>query len=122
MEQSRLILVTGATGYIGGRLVPALLEAGYRVRCLARDARRLQGWPWSDSLVPNVGDVKPLELTTEQGVQIERRQQIVDAPPEDVYAVFSRLGGKNGWLYANRLWWLRGIAAQDSTSGATAQA
>jgi hypothetical protein len=51
-----------------------------------------------------------LELTTEQGVHIERRQQLVDAPSEDVYAVFSRLGGENGWLYANWLWWLRGIA------------
>ena len=48
MEQARLVLVTGATGYIGGRLVPQLLKAGYRVRCLVRDARRLQGRPWSD--------------------------------------------------------------------------
>jgi len=32
----RLVLVTGATGYVGGRLVPQLLEAGYRARCLAR--------------------------------------------------------------------------------------
>lgn len=37
------ILVTGATGYIGGRLVPRLLEAGHSVRCLARNARRLEG-------------------------------------------------------------------------------
>jgi hypothetical protein len=29
----KLILVTGTTGYVGGRLVPRLLEAGYRVRC-----------------------------------------------------------------------------------------
>ncbi|MEK8142101.1 NAD-dependent epimerase/dehydratase family protein [Streptomyces sp. M10(2022)] len=29
-------LVSGATGYIGGRLVPGLLAAGRRVRCLAR--------------------------------------------------------------------------------------
>jgi uncharacterized protein YbjT (DUF2867 family) len=65
---------------------------------------------WSDSLVSSVGDVQPVELTTEQGLQIERRQQVVDAPPEDVYAVFSRLGGENGWLYANWLWWLRGVA------------
>ena len=36
-----LVLVTGATGYIGGRLVPRLLRAGYRVRCLVRDATRL---------------------------------------------------------------------------------
>ena len=34
----------------------------------------------------------------------------MDAPPEDVFAVFSRLGGEHGWLYANWLWWLRGVA------------
>lgn len=38
-----LILLTGATGYIGGRLLPALLERGYRVRCLARRPEHLQG-------------------------------------------------------------------------------
>ncbi|GLH74080.1 NAD(P)-dependent oxidoreductase [Geothrix limicola] len=41
-----LILVTGATGYIGGRLVPRLLAAGHRVRCLARNPERLAGRPW----------------------------------------------------------------------------
>ena len=40
-----LLLVTGATGYIGGRLVPRLLQAGYRVRCLVRDPERLQAGP-----------------------------------------------------------------------------
>ena len=35
------ILVTGATGYIGGRLVPRLLEEGVSVRCLTRDAGKL---------------------------------------------------------------------------------
>jgi uncharacterized protein YbjT (DUF2867 family) len=40
------VLVTGATGYIGGRLVPRLLEAGHRVRCLAREPRKLDGRPW----------------------------------------------------------------------------
>ncbi|HSM14674.1 MAG TPA: NAD-dependent epimerase/dehydratase family protein, partial [Thermoanaerobaculia bacterium] len=40
------VLVTGATGYVGGRLVPRLLEAGRPLRCLARDPERLAGRPW----------------------------------------------------------------------------
>ncbi len=46
------ILVTGATGYIGGRLVPRLLAAGYRVRCVVRSARKIDARPWAvDPLV-----------------------------------------------------------------------
>lgn len=40
------VFVTGSTGYIGGRLVPRLLEAGYRVRCHARSPRKLLGRAW----------------------------------------------------------------------------
>ena len=47
---SDLCLVTGASGYIGGRLVPELLEAGYRVRVIARDPRSLRDRPWSDDV------------------------------------------------------------------------
>jgi uncharacterized protein YbjT (DUF2867 family) len=42
------IVVTGATGYIGGRQVPRLLEAGYVVRCLVRSPRKLQDRSWAD--------------------------------------------------------------------------
>jgi uncharacterized protein YbjT (DUF2867 family) len=52
-----LILVTGATGYIASRLVPRLLDAGYRVRCLARDPRRLKGRAWFRSVDVIQGDV-----------------------------------------------------------------
>jgi uncharacterized protein YbjT (DUF2867 family) len=41
-----LIAVTGATGYIGTRLVPRLLEAGYGVRCLVRSPRKLTDRTW----------------------------------------------------------------------------
>ena len=41
------IFVTGATGYIGGRLAPRLLERGYQVRCLARNRAKLLGRPWA---------------------------------------------------------------------------
>jgi uncharacterized protein YbjT (DUF2867 family) len=41
------LLVTGATGFVGGRLVPRLLDEGHTVRCLARDPHRLTA-PWRD--------------------------------------------------------------------------
>jgi uncharacterized protein YbjT (DUF2867 family) len=43
-----LCLVTGATGYIGGRLVPELLAAGHRVRIMARHPQNLNDRPWSE--------------------------------------------------------------------------
>lgn len=57
MSASDLVLVTGATGYVGGRLVPRLLEAGYRVRVLVRDPERLQGRPWLPQVEVATGDV-----------------------------------------------------------------
>lgn len=53
-----LILVTGATGYLGGRLVPRLLAAGHRVRCLARNPERLAGrrWPGVEVVRGDVSD------------------------------------------------------------------
>ena len=57
MVNSRLILVTGATGYIASRLIPRLLDAGYRVRCLARNPVRLKGRAWSRYVEMVQGDV-----------------------------------------------------------------
>ncbi len=54
---SRLALVTGATGYIGGRLVPRLLEAGFRVRVLVRAPRRLTDVPRRDDVEVVRGDL-----------------------------------------------------------------
>jgi uncharacterized protein YbjT (DUF2867 family) len=44
------VLVTGATGYIGGRLIPLLLEKGHRVRVLVRDPQRLQARSWTEKV------------------------------------------------------------------------
>ncbi|HCG05867.1 MAG TPA: DUF2867 domain-containing protein, partial [Desulfovibrio sp.] len=38
---------TGATGYVGGRLAPLLLERGWNVRALARNPAKLAGRPWA---------------------------------------------------------------------------
>ena len=63
MANSELVLVSGATGYVGGRLVPRLLEAGYRVRVLVRDPSRLQGRPWAgDVEIVGVDILQPESL------------------------------------------------------------
>ncbi|MBW1867030.1 MAG: DUF2867 domain-containing protein, partial [Deltaproteobacteria bacterium] len=41
-----LILIAGATGYIGGRLVLRLLESGYRVRAMTRSMDKIQSRTW----------------------------------------------------------------------------
>ena len=50
-------LVTGATGYIGGRLVPRLLDAGFSVKALARTPAKLADVPWRDRIEVARGDL-----------------------------------------------------------------
>jgi uncharacterized protein YbjT (DUF2867 family) len=56
-DRQRTVLVTGATGYVGGRLVPRLLEEGHRVRVLARTPARALRYDWSDRVEIVTGDV-----------------------------------------------------------------
>jgi len=67
----RLALVTGATGYIGGRLVPELLRAGFRVRAMARHPDRLQGRDWFE-------DVEVVQADAQDADQIAAAMDGVD--------------------------------------------
>jgi len=64
--EQRPILIAGSTGYIGARLIPRLLQAGYRVRALARTPGKIEGRLWSSH--PNLeivkGDVLDLDSIT----------------------------------------------------------
>lgn len=78
------ILVTGATGYIGGRLVPRLLAAGHDVRCLARSPENLSLQPWRDKVEVVAGDVFDIASVKEAAAGCDAA----------FYLVHSMAGGK----------------------------
>ncbi|WP_410580964.1 SDR family oxidoreductase [Amycolatopsis sp. lyj-108] len=58
-------VVLGATGYVGGRLVPQLLEAGHEVRVVARSPEKVAEEPWRDRVEVERGDVtEPASIET----------------------------------------------------------
>ena len=59
------VLVTGATGYIGGRLIPRLLAEGHTVRAVTRDAGRLRDVPWVDEVEVVQADVLDADQLSE---------------------------------------------------------
>ena len=71
------------------------------------EARRIET-SWSDALANSQGDVVPVVLSTQEGMIIERRQQMVPTPPTKVFKMISRLGGQTGWLYMDWAWRVRG--------------
>ncbi|MBA8815424.1 uncharacterized protein YbjT (DUF2867 family) [Microbacterium halimionae] len=77
-------LVVGATGYIGGRLVPRLLAAGYRVRVLGRSANRVAAFPWG-------GEVDVVEGSAEESDAVKEAVEDVDVL---FYLVHSMSAGK----------------------------
>jgi uncharacterized protein YbjT (DUF2867 family) len=61
------VLVTGATGYVGGRLVPRLLEEGFSVRCLVRRPGKLSASAWHDDVEIVAGSIEgPLDVAMAQ--------------------------------------------------------
>ena len=86
------ILVTGASGYIGGRLVPQLVSKGYRVRCLARDPRKLLGRGWGDQVEIVAGDV----------LERPALDQALAGCGAAYYLVHSMAGGERGFEERDR--------------------
>lgn len=67
MPSSQTIAVTGPTGYVGGRLVPMLLDQGYQVRCIAREPRKLNDRQWRshEQVVVEQSDLSDIDTLTE---------------------------------------------------------
>jgi uncharacterized protein YbjT (DUF2867 family) len=87
----KLCLVTGATGYIGGRLVPELLDAGYRVRVMTRTRAKVRDQPWA-------GDVEVVEADATDPEGVRRALDGVDV----AYYLIHALGTGPGFEITDR--------------------
>ena len=73
------VLVTGATGYLGGRLVPRLIDAGHTVRVLVRNPRKLRDVPWRDDVETVIGDLTDAATLTDAVTGIDALYYLVHA-------------------------------------------
>ena len=76
-HRMRTVLVTGATGYVGGRLVPRLLSPERTVRVLLRDPRRVVGRLWADGVEVVRGDLSTGEWLAEALAGVETAYYLV---------------------------------------------
>lgn len=113
------VLVTGATGYVGGRLVRELLEHKYRVRVLVRDAKRLQDYPWRDLVEIVEGDALDFETLSKalQGIDLAyyllhalMAAKNFEELEAELARKFGQIAKENG---VSRIVYLGGIASPD---------
>jgi uncharacterized protein YbjT (DUF2867 family) len=94
MKNDKPVLVTGATGYVGGRLIPALLGAGYRVRAMGRSLEKLACRPWGHH--PNVALAKGDVLDSES------LKKALSGCGAAYYLVHSMIAQKHKFVEADR--------------------
>ena len=99
------ILVTGATGYIGGRLVPRLIDEGHDVRVVVRRPERLRDVPWAEGV-----DVVDGDLT--DAAAVDRAMRDIDV----VYYLVHSMGGRGDFEDAE-LRIARNVAASARANG-----
>lgn len=87
--------MTGATGYIGGRLTPRLLAEGHTVRCLARKARRLRDVPWAGQVEIAEGDLRRPETLAAAFADVEVAYYLVHSLGQAGFEATDREAAQN---------------------------
>lgn len=96
------VLVTGATGYIGGRLTSRLVERGIPVRVLVRDARRIRGRWWEHQVEVVTGDLLDATSLDRALDGVEQAYYLVHSMTHaDDYADRDRIAARN-FVHAGR--------------------
>jgi uncharacterized protein YbjT (DUF2867 family) len=91
---ARRVFLTGATGYVGGRLAPELLLRGHAVRCLSRSPRKLEGRPWTDPLAFRLADDDEIIERSDGAASFEADQlDIVEGDLSDEEILASQMRG-----------------------------
>ncbi len=85
-----IVLVTGATGYIGGRLVPELQARGYRVRIMVRGSSPEHGERWPDA-----------EICVADALNVGNLRKALEGVSVAYYLIHSMLLGKKEFEYAD---------------------
>lgn len=113
------IAVIGATGYVGGRLVPELLAAGHAVRCLSRNPNRLAGVEWRSEVEVMTADVLDQESLEAALGGVDVVYYLVHAMGKaDDFEKTDRLGAENTRVAAektgvSRIVYLGGMGEDD---------
>ncbi len=90
------VLITGATGYIGGRLTSRLVERGIKVRLLVRDARRIRGRWWADEVDVVTGDLFDARSLARALDGVEQAYYLVHSMTDsDDFAERDRIAARN---------------------------
>jgi len=92
--EEKPILVAGATGYVGSRLIPQLLESGYRIRAMGRSLMNLTRRPW--------GRHPAVELAQGDVLDLESLIRAASGCSKAFYLVHSMMARKKHFAEADR--------------------